>query len=155
MFICPVTLGNMASLFHWGERYGKIASLGDDNECEELVGSSEGRCQKRSSRIGFVPLQNTILVIIIVLLILELLAGFMLWYRFASCTCVVARTSPITEDVKITYQEERFNGSLLKENIYRQAASPEVDAAWEGLGVNCTTAPVYSQECNTDAEHRS
>lgn len=41
-------------------------------------------------------------------------------------------------DVGISYHVQEFNGSLLKENIYRQDASPEVDAAWDALGVNCT-----------------
>jgi len=29
-----------------------------------------------------------------------------------------------------------FNGSLLKENVFRQSAGPDVDAAWESLGVD-------------------
>lgn len=40
-------------------------------------------------------------------------------------------------EVGITYDLREFNGSLLKENIYRQDASPEVVAAWDALGVNC------------------
>lgn len=50
---------------------------------------------------------------------------------------IINKTAPVTSDVDITFQPQRFNGSLLKENIYRQDASPEVDAAWEALGVNC------------------
>lgn len=41
-------------------------------------------------------------------------------------------------EVGIIYNLQEFNSSLLKENIYRQDASPEVDAAWDALGVNCT-----------------
>jgi hypothetical protein len=40
-------------------------------------------------------------------------------------------------DVKIKYGKVQFNGSLLMENVYRQNAGPEVDAAWEALGVDC------------------
>ncbi|ETN43878.1 uncharacterized protein HMPREF1541_11009 [Cyphellophora europaea CBS 101466] len=40
------------------------------------------------------------------------------------------------EDLDIEYNTIQFNGSFMAENIYRQAASPEVDAAWEALGVN-------------------
>lgn len=54
-----------------------------------------------------------------------------------ACARHVSHYSPVTSDVDITFQPQRFNGSLLKENIYRQDASPEVDAAWEALGVNC------------------
>lgn len=45
-------------------------------------------------------------------------------------------------NIPIKYHRQRFNGSLLKENIFRQGAGSEVDAAWESLGVNC--------EFNTD-----
>jgi hypothetical protein len=31
----------------------------------------------------------------------------------------------------------RFNGSFMKENAFRQDAGPEVDAAWDSIGVNC------------------
>ena len=41
------------------------------------------------------------------------------------------------EDVEISYDIVQFNGSFYKEDIYRQDAGPEVDAAWEALGVNC------------------
>lgn len=47
-------------------------------------------------------------------------------------------TAPILDAVPIHYHLQGFNGSLLKENIYRQTPSPEVDAAWEALGVSCT-----------------
>jgi len=40
-------------------------------------------------------------------------------------------------DVEISYSLVKYNGSLMKENIFRQSADPEVDAAWEGLGVDC------------------
>ncbi|THC88338.1 hypothetical protein EYZ11_012217 [Aspergillus tanneri] len=39
------------------------------------------------------------------------------------------------KDQDITYHIQQFNGSFLKENIFRGNASPEVDAAWESLGV--------------------
>lgn len=45
--------------------------------------------------------------------------------------------APLRKDVDISYDAVRFNGSLLKENIFRQPAGPEVDKAWESLGVNC------------------
>lgn len=47
-------------------------------------------------------------------------------------------------DVEIKYGIVRFNGSLLKENVYRQNAGPEVDAAWEALGVDCSSLPLLS-----------
>ncbi|KAL4813771.1 hypothetical protein BDW67DRAFT_177599 [Aspergillus spinulosporus] len=48
-------------------------------------------------------------------------------------SCMIA---PVIANVPIKYHRQRFNGSFLKENIYRQDAGPEVDAAWEALGAN-------------------
>lgn len=45
--------------------------------------------------------------------------------------------APILRDVQIEYSTKEFNGSFFKEDIYRQPGSPEVDAAWEALGVDC------------------
>lgn len=45
--------------------------------------------------------------------------------------------APLLKDVPIQYQFQTFNGSFLHENIYRQTGSPEVDQAWEALGVDC------------------
>ncbi|KUJ19253.1 uncharacterized protein LY89DRAFT_731660 [Mollisia scopiformis] len=44
--------------------------------------------------------------------------------------------TPVLDDIPLTYTLTQFNGSFLNENIYRQAASPEVDSAWEALGIN-------------------
>ena len=45
--------------------------------------------------------------------------------------------SPLLDAVPVSYETVRYNGSLLKENIYRGAPSAETDAAWDDLGVNC------------------
>lgn len=55
----------------------------------------------------------------------------------AACLQKTSQPSPIPRDLEITYHEQQFNGSFLKETIYRQDASPEVDAAWEELGADC------------------
>lgn len=52
--------------------------------------------------------------------------------------CVLA---PLTKDVGLNYETVAFNGSLLKENVYRQSAGSEVDAAWAALGVDCEWYP--------------
>ncbi len=41
------------------------------------------------------------------------------------------------DDVNIDFRTVQFNGTFTHENIYRQDASPEVDAAWQALGVEC------------------
>jgi hypothetical protein len=37
----------------------------------------------------------------------------------------------------IEYDVVQFDGRFINENSFRKEASPEVDAAWESLGVSC------------------
>ena len=46
-------------------------------------------------------------------------------------------SAPFVKDVGLKYEIVAFNGSLLRENVFRQDAGPEVDAAWTSLGVDC------------------
>ena len=48
--------------------------------------------------------------------------------------------APIMEDIDISYDVIRYSGSLMHENIFRQTGSPEVDAAWESLGIDCKSS---------------
>ncbi|KAJ5419546.1 uncharacterized protein N7487_003096 [Penicillium crustosum] len=52
------------------------------------------------------------------------------------CSRHVSQYSTVMKEVGIQYSLQEFNGSLLKENVFRQDAGPDVDAAWESLGVN-------------------
>jgi hypothetical protein len=45
--------------------------------------------------------------------------------------------APVLSEVGVKYDWTRFNGTFLQEEIYRRPGSPEVDAAWEDLGVDC------------------
>lgn len=45
--------------------------------------------------------------------------------------------APLLKEVGIKYDFVHYNGSFLEETIYRQRGSPEVDDAWDELGVNC------------------
>lgn len=53
------------------------------------------------------------------------------------CFKHTSKSSPLQDDIEVSWHEVVFNGSLLKENVYRQDAGPEVDSAWEELGINC------------------
>jgi hypothetical protein len=52
--------------------------------------------------------------------------------------------SPLLDDVKVRYNTVHFNGSFMKETIYRSRPSPEVDAAWEDLGANCVFTQAHA-----------
>ncbi|KAH8821828.1 hypothetical protein F5884DRAFT_769163 [Xylogone sp. PMI_703] len=62
------------------------------------------------------------------------------------CIRHVSEYSPVLKDVDISFHTVRFNGSLFKENIFRQDASPEVDKAWESLGVDYRAAIISPEK---------
>jgi hypothetical protein len=49
--------------------------------------------------------------------------------------------APILHDLDLELRTLQFNGSFLHANIFRQPAGPDVDAAWESLGINCQSRP--------------
>ncbi|KAL4995343.1 hypothetical protein BDV10DRAFT_203131 [Aspergillus recurvatus] len=65
---------------------------------------------------------------------------------FIVATALSFMIAPVIANVDIKYHRQRFNGSLLKENIYRQDAGPEVDAAWEALGANYRPVRIAVEE---------
>lgn len=62
-------------------------------------------------------------------------------WRDGFSTQLTVIAAPVIGQVGLKYHQQPFNGSLLKQNIFRQDASPEVDAAWESLGANCIINP--------------
>ncbi|KAL2871651.1 oxidase ustYa family protein [Aspergillus lucknowensis] len=83
-----------------------------------------------------------IIGLVVLTTVLACLAGIFISYRSGPrdldsiCSHHVSNYSPVLAHVPTKYHTQRFNGSLLKENIYRQDAGPQVDAAWEALGAN-------------------
>ncbi|KAF1938481.1 hypothetical protein EJ02DRAFT_425704 [Clathrospora elynae] len=62
------------------------------------------------------------------------------------CLHHVSHYSPVVKEVKPNWHTKLFNGSFLHQNIYRQSAGPEVDAAWDALGVNYRSIVVPEDE---------
>ncbi|KFA69718.1 hypothetical protein S40285_08716 [Stachybotrys chlorohalonatus IBT 40285] len=54
-----------------------------------------------------------------------------------ACSAHTVQWSPLLRDVDVTYRPIKFNGSFLHDegNVFRADPSPEVDAAWEALGL--------------------
>ncbi|KIV95608.1 hypothetical protein PV10_03239 [Exophiala mesophila] len=73
---------------------------------------------------------------------LALIAGVLLeHYLFSNkdwtCTSHVSQNTPLlNQQIDLSYHTIRYDGTFMKENIYRQVGRPEVDEAWEALGVN-------------------
>lgn len=46
-------------------------------------------------------------------------------------------SAPFIKDVGLKFHTVQFNGSFFRETSFRGDAGPEVDAAWQSLGVGC------------------
>ncbi|KAF2033484.1 hypothetical protein EK21DRAFT_58412 [Setomelanomma holmii] len=55
-------------------------------------------------------------------------------------------TAPVVKDVRPGWHDKTFNGSFLHENMYRGPAGPDVDTAWEALGVNFRSVVIPPDE---------
>lgn len=64
----------------------------------------------------------------------------------AMCASHTVLTSPLLDELPITYTTKTFNGSFMHPNIYRQDAGPEVDSAWEALGVDYRSITVPEEK---------
>ncbi|KAG9232725.1 hypothetical protein BJ875DRAFT_466039 [Amylocarpus encephaloides] len=60
----------------------------------------------------------------------------------------VQNYSPILKEADTSIHKVSFNGSFMKENVFRQGAGPEVDAAWESLGVNYRSVAIPVSEAS-------
>ncbi|ORY58812.1 tat pathway signal sequence [Pseudomassariella vexata] len=62
------------------------------------------------------------------------------------CSHHTTQYSPLLKDLDIKYDWEYFNGSFKAQTIYRLPGSPEVDEAWEALGVDSRASIIpYSE----------
>ncbi|EMD59335.1 hypothetical protein COCSADRAFT_101412 [Bipolaris sorokiniana ND90Pr] len=62
------------------------------------------------------------------------------------CIHHISQYSPVVRDVKPNWHMQLFNGSFLHQSVYRQSAGPEVDAAWDALGINYRSVVVPEAE---------
>ncbi|CAG7922007.1 unnamed protein product [Penicillium olsonii] len=62
------------------------------------------------------------------------------------CGVHTSQYSTFSREIGTKYNVKAFNGSLLKENTFRLNAGPEVDAAWESLGINYRSVRIPSED---------
>ena len=127
-------------------------SFDDVRDNEALLGEGESRQQSRSSQCTRTSVLLWSSLSTVVGLVVGLVIGYSLlrpsYNSYVRQTTQSSEyhqrsrgsaneTAPLLNDVNIQYSSIPFNGSFMKENIYRLKGAPEVDAAWEALGVNC------------------
>ncbi|ORY71450.1 tat pathway signal sequence [Pseudomassariella vexata] len=110
---------------------------GFDDDCNTLASTSNSR-QHNISHI----LSTSILFVIYVTIsgffgaYIGRRGGFVNSSLDSQCAAFSSSMSPVLTDVDIHYAMTPFNGSFMQETIHRRPHSPEVDAAWEALGVD-------------------
>ncbi|KAH8674186.1 tat pathway signal sequence [Xylariales sp. PMI_506] len=117
-------------------------SVDDLDDCESLAPVLDIR-QQPSHHLYH-------LWILIFSIITSGISGAYLGQRFMNldrtCAAYTTQYSPVLNDVDVKYSRVDFNGSFFHENIYRQPASPEVDAAWNALGANYSSGVISEED---------
>ncbi|ETN46997.1 uncharacterized protein HMPREF1541_01187 [Cyphellophora europaea CBS 101466] len=122
--------------------YSKIEADTDSSDHEALLSSPDASHSWSTSQPkGWLSWLSSPIVTLVLVCIAFATGFFIQAIPFFSKDSLCAAhttqyTPPILSDVSIEYSSVDYNGSFLQENIYRRPASPEVDAAWEALGVN-------------------
>jgi hypothetical protein len=122
-------------------RYSKLETDSETGDHEALISNQNpARFSTNTPSWWYTTLTSPIITIILVCLAFAAGTFIQSIPFFNKDTLCAAHTvqyePPLLSDVSIKYAPVDYNGSFLKENIYRRDASPEVDAAWEALGVN-------------------
>jgi len=118
----------------------------DDEEDE--VFRKKGDQSRRKRRVARIRLA----LLVILTLVASLSGGIAIGSQWRDtsldkiCLEHTSRDSLITPDVRVEWQTISFNGSLLKETVFRHDAGPEVDAAWESLGVDFRSIVVPAEQ---------
>lgn len=90
-------------------------------------------------RLGVCRCIGWIIALILVILLSGLVGAWLSLHYFnidQNCASHTTHWSPLLDEVSIKYEPKTFDGNFMKENVYRKQGSPEVDEAWEALGVD-------------------
>ncbi|KAG4257535.1 hypothetical protein FPRO03_13908 [Fusarium proliferatum] len=115
--------------------------------------SDSDEYQTQSAQSDFGLIQSTVLFKLSLQLFLSFMLGSILSSTLtfqiigklgclkseAHCGPGVLQYSPVIKETDARCSTIYFNGSFMNENVYRRTGSPEVDASWDSLGIDCKT----------------
>ncbi|PNY29595.1 Uncharacterized protein TCAP_00492 [Tolypocladium capitatum] len=129
-----------------------LADGPDDSEDDSGFpqNASNGVRQRNSGAARWLAKSLVLLFILAAVCIASFWAGTYVTMRQSAldgtCAAHTTQWSPLLKDVSIRYRFHDFNGSFMDEDIYRRPGSPEVDEAWEALGVDYRAGVISHQD---------
>ncbi|OAA59159.1 hypothetical protein SPI_06361 [Niveomyces insectorum RCEF 264] len=119
-------------------------AVGPDNHAAKEAPKQPGNACCRRSPVRKAIVVGGLLAIVGVSNLASLAVGSYIGWRAANtdssldrqCSAHTTHYSPLLDDVDIHYAPVHFDGSFMEENEYRRPGAPDVDAAWEALGVD-------------------
>lgn len=127
-----------------------VETDGDEEMPEEHSLGVETPRRRKQNHIRY---SLSVLTLVILPNIVSALAGafiFHAWWQTEHlgprCAAYTSQYSPVVEEARVTYSPTNFNGSFMQEDVFRRRGSPEVDAAWESLGVNYRAGVISHKE---------
>jgi len=135
--------------FFWAQKPSPIST--NDDEDEESLLSDTNRI--RGEKSWHTSHANSFPKICLFVVSYCLVASLGIWLgsnwglnSAAVCAKLSTRYSPVVKEVGLSYHTVQYNGSFFNLNAFRQDAGPEVDAAWESLGVDYRSAWVPAEQ---------
>ncbi|KAJ4320883.1 hypothetical protein N0V94_003182 [Neodidymelliopsis sp. IMI 364377] len=127
-----------ARLFSKKPKHDRLSQDNSESlDSETLLPSSKTSAPPKSSSLrSSIEFQTAVKTLVVCTIVYF---GVCIWL-------VLSDTAPVVRDVVPGWHTQQFNGSFLHENVYRQAAGPEVDAAWKALGVSYRSVVIPESE---------
>lgn len=127
--------------------YSKLEVDSENGDHEALL-SNHNPAHEKSPRFASISRHVVTIVLVCIAFGLGTLVQSIPYFnKDALCSAFTVQAQPpILKGVDIKYSTIQYNGSFLQANIYRQDASPAVDAAWEALGVNYRAVKVPKEQ---------
>ncbi|KAH8807208.1 hypothetical protein F5884DRAFT_788773 [Xylogone sp. PMI_703] len=134
---------------HGKEGFSPLPQSEEDTESQISSSQSDKHHSHPRRKLAWIIASLQLIALSIISTLFGVWLGRTLYTQNPDKICIAQASryrSPILNDVDLSFQSVRFNGSLFKDNIYRKEASPEVDEAWQALGVDYRVAVVPSDQ---------
>jgi len=116
-------------------------------DADDLYGRvSTRQSHKKPRKLYLVPIITLVVISSICSGVLGVYLGHRTRDLDTTCAAYTTQYSPVLKEAKLKYSITRFNGTFMDEDIYRQTGSPEVDAAWQALGVDYRAGVISFEE---------
>ncbi|OBT95655.1 hypothetical protein VE01_05884 [Pseudogymnoascus verrucosus] len=140
IFILKNSNGLKKMFDHTPNQEARFNKIPQNDDCETLLSqsSTDDYTKKPKRPLWHYGISSLFLLYSVIIFLAGIWIGsHRLFDADSFCGGHVSHYSPLVKErIGLHYNLQRFNGSFMKLNAFRQPAGPEVDAAWGSLGTD-------------------